>query len=122
MFVLRVGKPSFGCGDNHAKIMRYPGIRAEHTDSGREALEFLRLYDYDLLLMDLYLTDMPGLEAVRTLRAAGFTVPVVMLADAATANATARALDQGVDEFITASCEAEEFLARCRAIIRRSQG
>src|ERR1700721_2424658 len=72
--------------------------------------------------MDLHLPDMPGHEVVRTMRAADFKVPVLMLADAATPQAKAKALDQGADDFITTPCETEELLARIRAIVRRSQG
>ncbi len=122
MLVLRVGKTSFGRGNNDLAVLRHQGVRAEHAETGRDALDFLRLYEYDLVLMDLNLPDMPGHEVVRMMRAADFKVPVLMLADAATPQAKAKALDQGADDFITTPCETEELLARIRAIVRRSQG
>jgi two-component system cell cycle response regulator CtrA len=122
MLVLRVGKTSFGRGSNDLATLRHQGVRAEHAETGRDALDFLRLYEYDLVLMDLHLPDMPGHEVVRMMRAADFKVPVLMLADAATPQAKAKALDQGADDFITTPCEIEELLARVRAIVRRSQG
>ena len=102
--------------------LRQHGVRGEHAASGREALEFLRLYDYDLVLMDLHLPDVPGHEVVRMMRAAEFKVPVVMLADTATAQAKVRALDQGADDFVVTPCDLDEVLARVRAVVRRSQG
>lgn len=56
------------------------------------------------------------------MRAADYKVPVVMMADTATAQAKAKALDQGADDFIITPCEIEELLARIRAVVRRSQG
>lgn len=122
MLVLRVGKTSFGRGGNDLTVLRHHGVRSEHAETGRDALDFLRLYEYDLVLMDLRLSDVPGHEVVRMMRAAEFNVPVLMLADTATPQAKAKALDQGADDFITTPCETEELLARIRAIVRRSQG
>lgn len=122
MLVLRVGTTSFRRGGNDLAVLRQHGVRAEHAETGREAFEFLRLYDYDLVLMDLHLRDMPGHEVVRMMRAADFKVPVLMMADTATPQAKAKALDQGADDFIITPCEIEELLARVRAIVRRSQG
>ena len=91
MLVLRVGKSQFARSSTDAAAMRQHGVRTEQAENGREALEFLRLYEYDLVLMDLNLPDMPGHEVVRMMRAADFKVPVLMLADTATAQAKARA-------------------------------
>ena len=122
MLVLRVGNSPFYRAGNDLNALRQHGVRSEHASNGREALEFLRLYEYDLVLMDLHLSDMPGHEVVRMMRAAGFKVPVVMLADTATAQAKVRALDQGADDFIITPVDLEELLARVRAVVRRSQG
>ena len=56
MLVLRVGNAPFCRGGNQAVPASQHGIRSEQAASGREALEFLRLYDYDLVLMDLHLS------------------------------------------------------------------
>ena len=70
MLVLRVGQNSI-CGGNDAQLFRKHRMSSEHCETGRESLEFLRLYDYDLVLMDLDLPDMQGHEAIRLARAAG---------------------------------------------------
>jgi len=121
MLVLRVGNATF-CRGGNATVLQHHCIRSEQAASGREALEFLRLYDYDLVLMDLQLSDMPAYEVVRMMRAASLKTPVVILSDAATVQAKVKALDQGADDFLLTPCDAEEILARIRAVVRRSQG
>lgn len=122
MLVLRVGTVPFSRQGSDLDVLQRRGIRAEQAGSAKEALEFLRLYDYDLVLMDFRLPDVPGHEAVRQIRAAEFNLPVVVLADSAPAEAKVRSLDNGADDFVLTPCEVEELLARLRAVVRRSQG
>jgi two-component system cell cycle response regulator CtrA len=122
MLALRVGKTACCRGSNDVAMLQQQGVRCEQAESGRDAFDFLRLYEYDLVLMDLHLSDMPGHEVVRMMRAADFKVPVLMVADTATAQQKAKALDQGADDFITVPCDMQELLARVRAIVRRSSG
>jgi len=70
MLVLRVGNATF-CRSGNATVLQHQGIRSEQAASGREALEFLRLYDYDLVLMDLQLPDLPAYEVVRMMLSSG---------------------------------------------------
>jgi two-component system cell cycle response regulator CtrA len=121
MLILRVGQRSI-CGGNDAQLLRKYGISAEHCESGRDSLEFLRLYDYDLVLMDLDLPDMSGHEAIRLARAAGLSTPSIILAASASPQIKVKALDQGADDFINTPCHPDELLARVRAVVRRSQG
>jgi len=121
MLVLRVGNATF-CRGGNQQFLQSHGIRSEQAASGREALEFLRLYDYDLVLMDLHLSDVPGYEVVRMMRAASLKTPVVIMSDAATVQAKVKALDQGADDFLITPCDSEEVLARIRAVVRRSRG
>lgn len=122
MLVLRVGTSRFSRHGADLQVLQERGIRTEQASSAGETLEFLRLYDYDLVLMDLQLPDMPGYEAVRQMRAAEFSLPVVLVAEAATPQAKVRCLDNGADDFVTTPCELDELLARMRAVVRRSQG
>jgi two-component system cell cycle response regulator CtrA len=121
MLILRVGNSPFIL-DTAGATLRKHGISSESATSGRDALEFLRLYDYDLVLMDHQLPDVPAHEVVRMMRAASLKVPVMVLSDAATVQAKVRALDQGADDFLSTPCDAAELLARIRAVVRRSQG
>jgi two-component system cell cycle response regulator CtrA len=121
MLVLHVGeKPFRRAGD--AEAARQRGIRAERAASGEEAMEFLRLYEYDIVLLDLDLPDISGNEMLQRMRAAGMTVPVLAISDAVPARIRAQTLDLGADDFLTGPCDMDELLARMRAIIRRSQG
>lgn len=121
MMVLHVGeKPFRRTGD--ADAARQRGIRAERVQSGEEAMEFLRLYDYDIVLLDLDLPDMTGHDLIRRIRAAGKPVPVLAISDAVPARVRAQALDLGADDFLSGPCDIDELLARMRAIVRRSQG
>lgn len=122
MLVLRVGHSSICRGGNDMATLRARGLTIEEAATGRDALAFLRSYEFDLVLVDAHLQDMPGHELIRLARAARFNVPAVVVADTATAQAKARALDQGADDFIITPCDIEELMARVRAVVRRSQG
>ncbi len=122
MMILRVSKDAFFKGHDGAAAQRKLGLNVEQAETGRDALEYLRVYDYDLLLVDLLLPDMSGFELTRLARNAGHATPIVMLAEAATAEQKTRALDQGADDFVTLPYDVQELLARLRAVIRRSMG
>jgi len=121
MLILRVGNATF-CRGGNALVLQQHGIRSEQAACGREALEFVRLYDYDLVLMDLHLPDVPAYEVVRMMRAEALKTPVLIMSDTATVQAKVRALDQGADDFLITPCDADEIMARIRAVVRRSQG
>jgi two-component system cell cycle response regulator CtrA len=122
MLVLRVGKTTSCRGNDDLTMLRQHGMRCENTESGHDALEFLRLYEYDIVLMDLHLPDMSGHEVVKKMRSAGKGTPVLMLTDAVTPQQTTTALDIGADDVLIVPCDPQELLARIRAIIRRSNG
>jgi two-component system cell cycle response regulator CtrA len=121
MLVLHVGeKPFRRAGDSETAEQR--GIRAERVNSGQEAMEFLRLYDYDIVLLDLELPDTSGQELIRRMRSAGMNVPVLAISDAVPAQIRTQALDLGADDFLSGPCDLGELLARMRAIVRRTLG
>jgi two-component system cell cycle response regulator CtrA len=109
------------CGNNDTQMLREHGMNCEHAESGREALELMRLYDYDLMLVDLELPDMKGSETVRLARAEGLPTPSIVLAGRVSAQVRMKALDEGADGFITTPCDPDELVARVRAVIRRGQ-
>lgn len=115
MLVLRVGRTLISSSVTQ-------GINIEHVEAGRDALEFLRLYDYDVMLVDSNLPDMHGYEMIRRARAAGLLTPSIMLAPTSTPESRIQALDVGADDVITAPFHPGEILARMRAVVRRSQG
>jgi two-component system, cell cycle response regulator CtrA len=121
MLILHVGeKPFRRAGD--AETVRQQGVRAEHVATGEEALEFLRLYEYDIVLLDLDLPDITGHELIRRMRAAGMMVPVLAFSDVVSTRVRVQALDLGADDFLSGPCDMDELLARMRAVVRRMLG
>ena len=94
----------------------------DQTDTGEEAIELARHYDYDIVVLDLMLPDMEGYEVVRRLRSARVETPVLILSGLSRPQAKVKGLSLGADDFITKPFDKAELLARIQAIIRRSKG
>jgi two-component system cell cycle response regulator CtrA len=121
MLVLHIGhKPFRRAGDVEA--VRQRGIRTERAASIEEAMDYLRLYEFDIALLDFDLPNLNGHDLIRTMRRSGITVPVLAISDAVPPQFRAKALDLGADDFLSSPCDIDELLARMRAIIRRCQG
>lgn len=121
MLVLHVGpKPFWPLNSVHPAIDR--SVRSEHVTSGLEALELLRLYDYDIVLTRAELPDISGLDLIRRVRLAGKRAPMLLADHEVAGSDRIKALDLGADDVLTLPCELAEMLARVRAIVRRGQG
>ncbi len=92
-------------------------FRTLEAASGAEALAALRHHRPDLVLLDLGLPDVDGLDLIGRLRAAG-AVPVIVLSSRGDESAKVRALDSGADDYVTKPFGAEELMARIRAGLR----
>ncbi|MBU8542280.1 MULTISPECIES: response regulator transcription factor CtrA [Roseomonadaceae] len=92
------------------------------ADTGEEALELARLYDYDIVILDLMLPDMEGYEVVRRLRAARLETPVLILSGLTRPQAKIRGFGMGADDYITKPFDQQELVARIQAIVRRAKG
>lgn len=92
------------------------------ADTGEEALELARLYDYDIVILDLMLPDMEGYEVVRRLRAARLETPVLILSGLTRPQAKVRGFSMGADDYITKPFDQQELIARIQAIVRRAKG
>ncbi|HEV7266985.1 MAG TPA: response regulator transcription factor [Falsiroseomonas sp.] len=92
------------------------------SDTGEEALELARLYDYDIIVLDLMLPDMEGYEVVRRLRAARIETPVLILSGLTRPQAKVRGFGMGADDYITKPFDQQELVARIQAIVRRAKG
>ncbi len=92
------------------------------VDTGEEALEMARHYDYDVVLLDLMLPDMDGCEALRRLRAAGQAIPVLVLTGLSRPQAKVQAFAAGADDVMTKPFDRSELVARIKALVRRSKG
>ena len=103
-------------------ILNAARITLDVTDSGREALELVRHYDYDIVVLDMMLPDIDGLEVLRGARAARNDIPVLVLSGLATLDSKLKALTLGADDYLTKPFDNRELVARVRSVIRRSKG
>jgi two-component system cell cycle response regulator CtrA len=94
----------------------------ELTDSGEDALELAKLYDFDIIVLDLRLPDIDGIEVVRRMRAAEVNAPVLILSGVGDRQQKVRGLLVGADDYLTKPFDKEELAARLQAIVRRSKG
>src|SRR5690242_3742875 len=92
------------------------------TDLGEEAIELSSLYDYDIILLDLTLADMNGLDVLRAIRRDKLRTPVIVLTAANDVDTKVKALALGADDFISKPFHKAELVARINAVVRRSRG
>jgi two-component system cell cycle response regulator CtrA len=92
------------------------------TDMGEDGLEIAKLYDYDIILLDLSLPDMDGAEVLRRLRQARVTTPVLVLSTQSQPENKVQCLGSGADDYLTKPFDRRELVARIQAIVRRSKG
>jgi two-component system, cell cycle response regulator CtrA len=94
----------------------------ETTDHGEEAIELAKLYDFDIIVLDLMLPDIDGYEVVRRLRAARVRTPVLILSGLSEPTQKVKGLTSGADDYLTKPFNKGELVARIHAIVRRSKG
>jgi two-component system cell cycle response regulator CtrA len=92
------------------------------TDLGAEGSDLGKLYDYEIILLDLNLPDMSGFEVLRTLRIAKIKTPILILSGIGGIEDKVKGLGFGADDYMTKPFHKDELVARIHAIVRRSQG
>lgn len=92
------------------------------TDLGEEGVDLAKLYDYDLILLDLALPDMTGHEVLRQLRLSRINTPILILSGNDDTEAKLKGFGFGADDYLTKPFHREELVARIHAIVRRSKG
>jgi two-component system cell cycle response regulator CtrA len=103
-------------------MLRGHGAIVDETDTGEEALELVRHYDYDIVVLDLLLPDMEGYEVVRRMRGGRVETPVLILSGLTRPQAKVKGFGMGADDYITKPFDKSELIARIQAVIRRSKG
>lgn len=93
----------------------------ESAENGTEALELLRFYKYDLVILDWELPGASGLEIIEQYRSQGGKAPVLFLTGRQDIADKERGLDSGADDYLTKPFSPRELLARLRALLRRPQ-
>ncbi len=105
-----------------AMMLRSEGMVVDSTESGEDGLEIGKLYDYDIIVLDLMLPDIDGLEVLRRLRDARVDTPVLILSGLTELEQKVKGLGIGADDYLTKPFDKAELLARIQAIVRRSKG
>jgi two-component system cell cycle response regulator CtrA len=94
----------------------------DHTDLGEDGLEIGKLYDYDIIILDLMLPDIDGHQVLRRLRSARIDTPILILSGVTEIDSKIQGLGFGADDYITKPFDRRDLLARIRAVVRRSKG
>ena len=92
------------------------------TDLGEEGVDLGKLYDYDIILLDLNLPDMSGYKVLRSLRVSKVKTPILILSGLGGIDDKVRGLGFGADDYMTKPFHKDELVARIHAIVRRSKG
>lgn len=98
------------------------GFNIYTTDLGEEGIDLGKLYDYDIILLDLNLPDMHGYDVLKKLRLSKVATPILILSGMAELENKVKGLGFGADDYLTKPFYKEELVARIQAIIRRSKG
>ncbi len=98
------------------------GFNVYCTDMGEEGLDLGKIYDYDIILLDLNLPDIHGYEVLRELRESKVRTPVLVLTGMKEITNVVKAFGKGADDYVTKPFHKQELVARIHAIVRRSLG
>jgi two-component system, cell cycle response regulator CtrA len=103
-------------------MLTHANLNVFCTDLGEDGIDLAKLYDYDLILLDLNLPDMSGHEVLRQLRLARIETPILILTGADDTDSKIKGFGFGADDYLTKPFHRDELVARIHAIIRRSKG
>ncbi len=106
--------------DTVKEILEMNGYLVDSAYDGEEALEFLRLSEYDLVILDIMLPKIDGYEVCKIARTRGIETPVIMLTAKDQTKDKVHGLDLGADDYLVKPFDIEELLARIRALVRRT--
>jgi len=103
-------------------MLKQEGFVCDTSALGEDGLEVGKLYDYDIILLDLMLPDMDGYEVLRRFRAGHIKTPILILSGLTELDAKIKGLGFGADDYLTKPFDKRELIARIHAIVRRSKG
>jgi two-component system cell cycle response regulator CtrA len=103
-------------------MLTHANLNVYCTDLGEDGIDLAKLYDYDLILLDLNLPDMSGHEVLRQLRMSRVETPILILSGSDDTENKIKGFGFGADDYLTKPFHREELVARIHAIIRRSKG
>jgi two-component system cell cycle response regulator CtrA len=103
-------------------MLKPEGLHVHTTDLGERGIDLSKIYDYDIILLDLNLPDISGYEVLRSLRSAKVSTPILILSGLTGLEDKIRGLGLGADDYLSKPFHKDELVARIHAIIRRSKG
>ncbi|MBL4620123.1 MAG: response regulator transcription factor [Alphaproteobacteria bacterium] len=103
-------------------MLKSDGFNVYTTDLGEEGVDLGKVYDYDIILLDLNLPDMTGFDVLKSLRVSKVNTPVLILTGQGDIETKVRGLGFGADDYMTKPFHKDELVARIHAIVRRSKG
>jgi two-component system cell cycle response regulator CtrA len=103
-------------------MLKSEGYIIDTTDLGEDGLEIGKIYDYDIIILDLMLPDMDGYDVLKALRDAKVETPILILSGLTELDNKIKGLGYGADDYLTKPFDKRELIARLQAIVRRSQG
>ncbi len=103
-------------------MLESDGFNVYTTDQGEEGVDLGKLYDHDIILLDIGLPDMSGYEVLKALRVAKVETPVLILSAHVGIDDKVKGLGYGADDYMTKPFHKDELVARINAIVRRSKG
>lgn len=109
-------------GRTVALALAAEGIICDRAEFGEEGTEIAKIYDYDLIILDLMLPDIDGYGVLLRLRSAKVKTPVLILSGLSAVDQKIKGLGFGADDYLTKPFNKGELVARIQAIVRRSKG
>ncbi len=103
-------------------MLKSENFVVDATGLGEDGLEIGKIYDYDIIILDLMLPDIDGYEVLRRLRDARVETPILILSGLTELENKVKGLGFGADDYLTKPFHKSELIARVNAIIRRSKG
>ena len=103
-------------------MLKSEGFNVYTTDLGEEGVDLGKLYDYDIIILDLQLPDMSGFDVLKQLRVNKISTPILILSGSTQVENKVKGLGFGADDYMTKPFHKDELIARIHAIVRRSKG
>lgn len=104
------------------KHLKNHGYAVDSCFDGEEARDYLEAAEYDVVILDIILPKVDGLELLSWARAAGISTPILLLTARASVADKVTGLDAGADDYLTKPFSLEELLARIRMLLRKASG
>lgn len=103
-------------------MLKAAGFNMFTTDLGEEGVDLGKIYEFDIIILDLSLPDISGYEVLKQLRMSRINTPVLILSGNPDIEAKVKTLGYGADDYLTKPFNKDELIARITAIVRRSKG